>query len=60
MRTLIDIVDGLDILTNAVIYSTDVFSAIIPPPPSPWSTIAPLHNCSATSRAGGRRSSHPV
>jgi hypothetical protein len=35
MRTLIEILAGLAILANAVIYGTDIFGAIVPRPPSP-------------------------
>jgi hypothetical protein len=35
MSTLIEILAGLAILANAVIYGTDVFGAIASAPPSP-------------------------
>jgi hypothetical protein len=41
MSTLIEILASFAILANGVIYGTDVFGAILLPPPSPRSTIAP-------------------
>jgi hypothetical protein len=49
MRTLIEILAGLAILSNAVIYGTDVFGAIIQRPASPLWTTGPSPSRSATS-----------
>lgn len=59
MRTLIEILAGLAILANAVIYGTDVFSATVLRPPSPQSTIAPSPNRPATSTASPTAASRP-
>ena len=52
MPTVIDILAGLAILANGVIYGTDVFGAIVLRPAiAGRRTIAPSPNCSATSTA---------
>jgi hypothetical protein len=51
MRTLIEMIAGLAILANAVIYGTDVFGAMILRPAIATVDDRTSPNCSATSTA---------